>query len=76
MHKYNRMPGSSEWRLVYEEGFDLPVFLNPVHLLDVDVQVTHPRLLKLVEVAPQLLQVIGDIYTNIKIICLWKEIMS
>ena len=72
----NWMQGSSKWRLVYEEGFDLPVFLNPVHLLDVDVEVAHPGLLELVEVAPQLLQVIGDIYPNIKIVCLWKEMLS
>ena len=62
---HNTLQGS----FINEKCFNFSVVLDPVHLLDVDVQVaSHPRLLELVQVALQLLQVLRDVHADIDIL--------
>ena len=66
---HNTLQGS----FINEKCFNFSVVLDPVHLLDVDVQVaSHPRLLELVEVAAQLLQVVSDVQPNVQIVGLCR----
>ena len=62
---HNTLQGS----FINEKCFNFSVVLDPVHLLDVYVQVAaHPRLLELVQVALQLLQVLRDVHADIDIL--------
>ena len=66
---HNTLQGS----FINEKCFNFSVVLDPVHLLDVYVQVaSHPRLLELVEVAAQLLQVVSDVQPNVQIVGLCR----
>ena len=60
---------------INNEGLDPLIVLHPVQLLNIQIpQVTSKiGLLKLVQIVPQLLQVISYVHTNINIVLLCKE---
>ena len=61
--------------LVDKESFDFLIIFNPVELLDVDINVCpHPGLLELVQVVPQLLQIIGNVKTKVEVIGFYEHI--
>ena len=61
--------------LVDKESFDFLIIFNPVELLDVDINVCpHPGLLELVQVVPQLLQIIGNVKTKVEVVGFYVHI--
>ena len=63
-------------RLIDDECLHLLIILHPVQLLNVNIKngSSHLTVLELVEVALQLLQVLGDVDSNINILCGYNKL--